>query len=299
MKKEMATQEKPMVVAIGEILWDVFPEERKIGGAPANFVYYASRLGGKAALISRIGMDFLGIEALAICHTTGLTTDFIQKDEIHPTGKVRVELDKKGVPVFEIEKDAAWDFLAEEEALFSLVGKSEVVYFGTLAQRQPESRKTIRGLLGSADCLKVLDLNLRFPHFDKEVVETSLEIADILKLNSDELKIVSRQFSLQGTESEILNALLQKYSLRLVALTLGSEGGRILSREQESYHPGYMVSVVDTVGAGDAFAAALIQGILADMDLDKVNGFANKVASFVCTKKGAWVDISDLIRPAW
>jgi len=290
---------KQMIIGTGEILWDVFPDERKIGGAPANFVFYVSRLGHKAALISRVGTDSLGNEALATCRASGLKTDFIQKDRIHPTGKVRVELNSDGKPRFEIEENAAWDFLEEEKSLSQLAKEATAICFGTLAQRHPRSRMTIRRLLASAapDCLKVLDLNLRPPYYDKEIVISSLEMADVLKLNSDELEAASRMFSLKGTESEWISALIQRFSLRVVALTAGDRGSRILSPEKESFHPGYRVPVVDTVGAGDAFTAALVHGLLANMSLDETNELANRLASSVCTRKGAWVDTLDLEHP--
>lgn len=296
----MAVKEMPAVLAIGEILWDVFPDDRRIGGAPANFVYYLAKMGESAALISRVGQDSLGVQALAACHSAGLITDFIQKDYIHPTGRVRVELDEKGIPDFEIEKDAAWDFLEEEQKFSSLVTTARAVYFGTLAQRCKKSRDTIQGLLkrAGAECWKVLDLNLRSPYYDRPVVESSLNLADVLKLSLEELNIISGFFSLSGTEEERLKALREKFSLQVVALTLGSEGSLIVNRDRESRHPGYLVNVIDTVGAGDAFTAALVFGLLRNMDLDEISKLANHLASFVCTRPGAWVNISDLVRPA-
>ncbi len=287
-----------MVVAIGEILWDIFPDGKKIGGAPANFAYYISRLGEKVALISRIGQDSLGDEALSCCREAGLTTEFIQKDEIYPTGKVRVDLDEEGVPVFEIETNAAWDFLEEDEALFPMVQRAKVVYFGTLAQRQDRSRRTVQRLLSRAgtDCLKVLDLNLRPPYFDRQIIETSLKIADVVKLNLKELTVISELFSLPGTETEVFKTLIDQFSLRLLTVTEGQNGSWIISPEQAYHHSGYFVPAVDTVGAGDAFTAALVHGLLSGLDLGEINKFANQLASFVCTKKGAWVDIDGWIK---
>lgn len=297
---KMTEKEAPAVVAIGEILWDVFPDDRRIGGAPANFVYYLNKLGESAALISRVGQDSLGVQALAACRSAGLITDFIQKDYVHPTGRVRVELDEKGIPDFEIEKDAAWDFLEEEQTFCTLIDTARAVYFGTLAQRSEKSRGTIQNLLrrSGGRCWKVLDLNLRSPYYDRQVVESSLNLANVLKLSLDELNIISGYFSLSGTEAEKLKTLREKFSLQVVALTLGSEGSLIVNRDRESRHPGYLVNVVDTVGAGDAFTAALVFGLLKNIGLDEISKMANQLASFVCTRKGAWVNISDLVRPA-
>ncbi|HNT01795.1 MAG TPA: carbohydrate kinase family protein, partial [Candidatus Saccharicenans sp.] len=165
-----------------------------------------SRLDENPVLVSRVGTDSLGEEALAICQNCSLKTDFIQKDEVHSTGKVNVHLDSQGVPRFEIQDNVAWDFIEESPPLFLAIKEADAVCFGTLAQRHEKSRTTIRRLLEQTrtDCLKVLDLNLRFPYFDKELIEASLRMADVLKLNSDELAIVSELFSLNGVELELL-----------------------------------------------------------------------------------------------
>ena len=284
------------IFSLGEILWDIFPEGKKIGGAPANVVFYLSRLDENPVLVSRVGTDSLGEEALAICQNCSLKTDFIQKDEVHSTGKVNVHLDSQGVPRFEIQDNVAWDFIEESPPLFLTIKEADAVCFGTLAQRHEKSRTTIRRLLEQTrtDCLKVLDLNLRFPYFDKELIEASLRMADVLKLNSDELAIVSELFSLNGVELELLRTLLEKFSIKVIGLTTGENGSILLSDEKEFRHPGYCISAVDTVGAGDAFTAALVHGLLSGLELEEINDFANRLASLVCTKKGAWVEIGHL-----
>ena len=284
------------IFSLGEILWDIFPEGKKIGGAPANVVFYLSRLDENPVLVSRVGTDSLGEEALAVCQNCSLKTDFIQKDEVHCTGKVNVHLDGQGVPRFEIQDNVAWDFIEESPPLFLAIKEADAVYFGTLAQRHEKSRTTIRRLLEQTrtDCLKVLDLNLRFPYFDKELIEASLRMADVLKLNSDELAIVSELFSLNGVELELLRTLLEKFSIKVIGLTTGENGSILLSDEKEFRHPGYCISAVDTVGAGDAFTAALVHGLLSGLELEEINDFANRLASLVCTKKGAWVEIGHL-----
>jgi len=291
-------RKEPVVVAIGEILWDIFSDGKRIGGAPANFAYYVSRLGERTVLISRVGQDGLGDEVLQCCRAAGLATEFIQRDEIYPTGRVRVTLDAEGIPLFEIEENAAWDFLEEDEALIPIVQGAKIIYFGTLAQRQAKSRRTIQRLLSRAgtDCLKVLDLNLRPPHFDRQVIESSLKVADVVKLNLEELNIISELLSLEGTESDIFNTLIDQFSLRLLTITEGQKGSWIISPEKAYHHSGNFVPVVDTVGAGDAFTAALVHGLLSGFDLGEINKFANQLASYVCTKKGAWVDIEGWIK---
>lgn len=189
--------------------------------------------------------------------------------------------------------------MEENESFPSLAQAARAVCFGTLAQRNEKSRNTIKNLLDMVgpDCLKVLDLNLRSPFYDLQIIDSSLRRADVLKLNSDELKILSGLYSLKGNETELIRALLDKFSLQYVALTRGSEGSLIVSKDRESGHPGYLVNAVDTVGAGDAFTAALVCGLLRNEDLDEISKLANQLASFVCTKKGAWVNIADLARP--
>jgi len=282
------------IFSLGEILWDIFPEGKKIGGASANVVFYLSRLDENPVLVSRVGTDSLGEEALAVCQNYDLKTDFIQRDRVHCTGKVNVQLDSQAIPHFEIHDNVAWDFIEESQQLFVAIKEADAVCFGTLAQRHEKTRRTIRELVNatSAGCLKVLDVNLRFPYFDKELIEFSLRMADILKLNSDELAVVSKLFSLRGADIELLRTLLEKFSLQLVALTAGEKGSILLSHKEKSLHSGYSVPVVDTVGAGDAFTAALVQGLLSGLELDEINDFANRLASLVCTKKGAWVEIS-------
>lgn len=291
---------KPEVVAIGEILWDIFPDGKRIGGAPANFAYYINKLGGRAILVSRVGQDSLGGQALAACRAAGLAVDLIQKDLNHQTGTVRVELDEHGCPKFLIERDVAWDYLEEEEALFSLAKGARAICFGTLAQRHQQSRKVIQQLLtrARAGCLKVLDINLRTPFYDRQVIEFSLQAADVLKLNADELETISKVFCLRGKEDQILNDLMEKFSLQVIALTLGGEGSLIVTRDRVSRRSGYLVNVVDTVGAGDAFTAGLVEGLLKGFDIDEIGKFANQLASYVCSRPGAWVNISDLVRPA-
>lgn len=294
----MIRNEKPFILVIGEILWDIFPDGKRIGGAPANFAYYMTKMETETILISRVGHDQLGFEALAVCRSEDLTIDFIQIDNVYPTGRVIVKLDKNGVPNFKIEEISAWDFINEEEQLFQLIKKARAFYFGTLAQRNENSRKTIYNLLANAnpECIKVLDLNLRSPYYDYQVIKSSLYFADILKLSSSELKIVTELFHLSGSPSDQIRFLMKEFNLKVVALTAGSKGSLIITSDRESRHPGFPVNVVDTVGAGDAFTAALVNGLLNNDDLDQINEFANQLASYVCTQKGAWVNISNFVR---
>lgn len=284
-----------IVVGIGETVWDIFPDgDRRLGGAPANFVYYSQLFGRRSFLVSRIGDDDLGKETIFLMAQYGLNIDYVQIDTIHPTGTVRVVLDSAAVPVFTIQENVAWDYLQKSQSLQSLAKKADAICFGSLAFRSSQFRETINWFLSQlkTDCLRVLDINLRPPFYSKELVESLFKLADILKINETELEIIKSIFSLSGAEeTEILKKLLLSYKFKLIALTKGEKGSRLLTENKESSHPGFPIKAVDTVGAGDAFTAALVDGLLNGKSLDEINERANRLASLVCTQKGAWVKL--------
>lgn len=283
-----------MLVGIGEIVWDVFPDGPRLGGAPANFVYYSQLLNQKSILVSRIGDDELGKRALGQLSSNKMILDYIQIDKAHPTGTVKVELDPKGIPVFSIQENAAWDYLEKSPALQELALQASAVYFGSLGLRSPQSRETINWFLSQTgpDCLRVLDINLRPPFYSKELLGSLLKLTDILKLNDGELRTIGRIFfpNLSGEET-ISRELIKNYKIKLIALTKGEKGSRLITAEKESCHPGFSVEVVDTVGAGDSFAAALVVGLLRGEELDLINYEANRLASQVCSQQGAWAKV--------
>ncbi len=288
------SKQSTIVVGIGEIVWDIFPDGPRLGGAPANFAYYAKVLGRKAILVSRVGNDELGKRTLSLLSGQGLLTDHVKVHRSHPTGTVKVVLDPAAVPVFTIQENVAWDYLEPYSDLQAIAREASAVCFGSLAFRSAMNRDTINWFLNQVrpDCLRVLDINLRPPFYSKDLVNSLLGLADVLKANEEELNIIGSMFSPSlSDETKALERLLRNYGMKLVALTKGRKGSRLITADGESYHPGFTVDVVDTVGAGDAFTAALVDGLLSGESLDEINERANRLASLVCARKGAWVEV--------
>ncbi|TDT89196.1 fructokinase [Pseudodesulfovibrio indicus] len=281
-----------LAVGLGEILWDVLPSGRMLGGAPANFAYHVNALGGAGVPVSRVGDDDLGREALSLLVRKGLNIDAVSVDPDHATGTVDARVDESGVATYVFPDDVAWDFLVPDEIGLALAARADAVCFGTLAQRSPVSRETIRHFLARAQhALKVYDINLRQDFYTPEIIAGSLDLADVLKINDDELRTVSSLFGLPSDERGALRALMERHSLRLAVLTRGGAGSLILSPDGESDLPGRKVAVADTIGAGDSFTAALVVGYLAGRSLDEINGFAARVAAYVCARPGGMPDM--------
>ena len=296
---EVKEEKKPLVVGIGEILWDILPSGKKLGGAPANFAYHAGELGCEAYIISSVGNDKLGNEILDILNTLGLSSRYIQIDECHPTGTVEVQLDNNGIPSYIIHKNVAWDYIKVNEKCLELMKNADAVCFGSLSQRSETSREAILKLLNNTNnnCIKIFDINLRQNFYNREIIINSLAHANVLKLNELELSIVSDLLGVNGgEESEKLRKLQKKYSLRLIALTKGDCGSILFNGERISKHPGFKVEVLDTVGAGDAFTAAVAVGLIKKWDLDTINDFANKLGGYVCTQQGATPKIPEWLK---
>ncbi len=284
-------------VGIGEILWDLFPDGKHLGGAVTNFAYHAQMLGGRGIIVSRIGDDELGAELTGKLDSLQLEKAYIQKDAARPTGTVTVELGDRGVPRFIIHENVAWDFIEHTGDLEGLASRADAVCFGSLAQRSPVSRGTIRSFLemAGADCLRVMDVNLRQAFFNKNILTESFQTADVVKLNDGELSVIAELLEIPGTEPEILETLLGRFSLRLIALTKGENGARLITGEEDSIHPGFAGEVADTVGAGDAFTAALTFGMLKGETLNRINEFANRLAAYVCTQKGGTPEVPECV----
>ncbi|MBZ5552728.1 MAG: carbohydrate kinase [Acidobacteriia bacterium] len=278
-----------LLVGLGEILWDLLPSGMQLGGAPANFAFHARALGADAVVASSVGADEPGRGILDHLDSLGLNHDYIITDPVHPTGAVWVNIDRNGNPAYVIHEHVAWDFLPLTRQWLGLAGRADAICFGSLAQRSEVSRTTIRALLEktSPNALRIFDVNLRAPFFTREVIETSLQLATVLKVSRDELPVVARLLSMSEHGPILLNTIMQRYNLRLIALTRGGEGSVLYSGGRSSDHPGYRVEVIDSVGAGDAFTAALALGMLKGYDLDRINDSANRVASFVCSQAGA------------
>jgi fructokinase len=273
---------RPVVVAVGEILWDLLPGGRQLGGAPGNFVHHARSLGAEASLISRVGRDSLGDEAAA-------RMEGLQRDESALTGTAAVTVDADGQPRFVLAADVAWDRIEADPRALRTAARADAFCFGTLAQRSPGSRGAIRTLLGACrpDALRILDLNLRDPFWTEDVVLDSFQAANLVKLNGDELDRCSAMLKLTGDPRARIAALSEKFRLKLLAVTRGGGGSVLYSGGVWSDHPGLKVQVRDAVGAGDAFTAALVLGVLRGDPLERINRHANEVGAFVCTQPGA------------
>jgi fructokinase len=289
---------KPCAVGLGEVLWDLLPSGRQFGGAPANFAYHASVLGAEAHVVSAVGDDPLGREILERLDALDIRRTHVAVDRQHPTGTVSVELDAHGKPTYVIHEGVAWDFIPATPALFALAQQASVICFGSLAQRSPASRDTIQGILHASvgHCLRVFDINLRQHYYSAGVVTAGLAAADGLKLNDEGLPIVADLTGLHGDESSLLRALQERYRLRLIALTKGAHGSVLCGPEEYSVHPGVPTTIVDTVGAGDAFTAAVALGLLAGRCLGDINEHANRLASYVCSQPGATPPVPPDIR---
>ncbi len=282
------------MVALGEALWDVFPDQERFGGAPANFACAAAALAGDRArvhMVSAVGMDALGRRALAALTRHGVMVDTVYENH-RPTGRVRVSLDPAGSPHYEIEADAAWDHVTLEPAAVALAGRAHVVCFGSLAQRSSVTANTIRACLDAthADAMRLFDVNLRPPHDHRPVIERSLALCNTLKLNAEELAVLRRSMHLPADDVGAIRSLAHAHQLRAVALTRGSEGATLLRGDEVSHAPGSPIRVVNTVGAGDAFTARFALGLLDDEPLDELNRQACDVAAEVCGSAGAIPD---------
>jgi len=288
------------IIGIGEILWDLLPSGKQLGGAPANYAFHARGLGARSRVISRVGRDPLGAEILQRLGALGLPTDVIQVDPSAPTGTVSVELLAGGQPRFTIHEDVAWDRLALEATALVAVAEADAVCFGTLAQRREPARGTIQALLAAVrpGALRILDLNLRQHYFSRDIIETSLRLANIVKCNDSELPVLAEMLALRGSARGQIEQLARTHGLRLVCLTRGAQGSLLYAGGQWAEDPGEPVVVKDTVGAGDAFTAALAAGMLAGQPLDTINRRANQVARYVCSCEGATPPLpADLSEP--
>jgi fructokinase len=289
----------PVVVGLGEVLWDVFPDAAHFGGAPANFACHAACLGAEAWLVSAVGSDRAGDEASAELRRHSVCTDAVQRHPTRPTGVVRVTLDSHGQPRYEIQTGSAWDDLHWDEALVGLAKRCDAACFGSLAQRSLASREVIRRFLHGTrpDALRVFDVNLRQHYHNAALIRESLALANALKLNDAELPVVADYCGCAATDRDALRELIERFQLRLIALTRGPLGAILYASSDEHDCVAPDSTVVDTVGAGDSFTAALVTDFLAGLPLDVINRHANAVAAYVCSQKGATPILPEPLRP--
>jgi fructokinase len=284
------------VLSVGEILWDIFPTAKHLGGAPVNFVYHARQLGLDARPISRIGSDALGKELLEVLRAKKIPTDFVQIDPTHDTGTVEVRMNGTEHQ-FIITENVAWDFIQTEPAVLQAVASAKAICFGSIAQRNPVSRTSILSIVNACPGLKVCDINLRQHFFSREVLENSLRLSNVLKLNIDELFVLKDLFSMIGTlPVDLCQNLLTRFDLSLICVTRGGEGALLVDKNQIVDQPGEKVNLVDTVGCGDAFCAALIHGLLTGKPLKQIAHDASRIGAFVATCSGATPDWPDELK---
>ena len=288
-----------LVVGMGEALWDMLPEGRKLGGAPANFAYHVSQFGLDSRVVSAVGDDELGNEILANFAEKQLECQ-IEK-VAYPTGTVLVTLDEKGVPCYEIKEGVAWDNIPYTSALENLAKQTRAVCFGSLAQRNAVSRETINRFIDEMpqdeNVLKIFDINLRQHFYNKELIEASLKKSNVLKINDEELVVVGEMFGFADIDfQDKCWILLAKYNLKMLILTCGTEGSYVFTPGEVSFLETPQVQVADTVGAGDSFTGAFVAAILNGQTVKDAHRLAVDVSAFVCTQNGAMPELSEELK---
>lgn len=287
------------VIGMGEALWDCLPEGRKIGGAPANFAYHAAQFGLQSVAVSAVGHDALGQEILDTFSQKGLSYYLPQVS--FPTGTVQVTLDDQGVPQYDICENVAWDNIPYTDELDALARQTRAVCFGSLAQRNEVSRKTIRRFLTTmpqtSDTLRVFDINLRQHFYSKDILEESFRLCNVLKINDEELVIVQRMFGYEGLhEEDTCKKLISDFGLKLLILTCGTNGSYVFDKDGVSFMPTPKVKVADTVGAGDSFTGSFVAQLLLGKTVREAHETAVRVSAFVCTQNGAMPQLPDEVK---
>ncbi len=288
-------QKKFNLIALGEILWDVYPDGARFGGAPANFACTAAGLAKDRihmSIVSAVGRDQLGDDALDILKKRHIDTSHVFQLDEH-TGIVMVHLDEESHATYDFAPDCAWDELCASPELLKLADNTQALCFGTLGQRSEISRHTIQSFVAAAppSCLRILDINLRPPFVTDSIIIESLELANVLKLSDEEIAPIAKLTQISGSDTEVLQQLAKKFDLQVVALTRGADGALLIRAEEISDQPAIKTKLVDTVGAGDAFTATLAIGLLDQIPLDQINLQACTIAAYVCSQNGATPEI--------
>lgn len=283
-------ERRDLVVGIGEALWDMLPEGKNLGGAPANFAYHVSQFGLESLVVSAVGTDALGREM--VDELTGKGLNLLVDEVPYPTGTVQVTLDRAGVPCYEIREQVAWDYIPFTERLRSVAERTTAVCFGSLAQRNEVSRATINSFLSlvpnQRGVYKIFDINLRQKFYTKEVLHHSIEQCNVLKTNDEELVVLGRMFGCSGVDfQDSCRMLLTRYHLEMLILTCGVNGSYVFTADDVSFIETPKVQVADTVGAGDSFTAAFISALLNRRSVREAHRLAVDVSAYVCTCHGA------------
>ncbi|MCX8104819.1 MAG: PfkB family carbohydrate kinase [Ignavibacterium album] len=277
------------ITSIGEILFDLFPNHKRLGGAPLNFLFHIYKLTGEGNIISRVGKDVLGTKAIDEIKFAGISTDYIQVDRVHPTGVANVILDTNGNPEFEIDTDRAFDYLELTDDIKYLVSnETNCLYFGTLAQRSEISRNSIQALFNNQDIKYFCDLNLRNDFYDEEIISESLKTADFLKVNYKEMGLLNDLITqIDYNTEKVAYELMDQFNISMIAVTRGKDGSTIFENGKRYDYTSVDVKVKDTTGAGDAFAAMLCLGYLQGLEINRINKLANDFAGEICMIDGA------------
>jgi len=286
------------VVGLGEVLWDLLPAGPQLGGAPTNFAYQAGALGAHALIVTRVGNDDLGREVIKRLRSMNLPSETVQVDPVRPTGTVRVTLNDEGIAWYTFADNGAWDQLAVTSSALTAVSGANAICFGSLGQRSPVARSSIQQLVAAAPAgaLRIFDINLRLDFYSRDVIEQSMRLANVLKLNDEELVVLTDMFSLKGAVRDRLEWFVSAFGFNTVALTRGPSGSLIYQEGRWSEIPPQSVRLEDTVGAGDAFAAALTMGLLSEMDLSALHRIAAEIAGYVCSQPGATPPVPEAFR---
>lgn len=298
----MPESNPPLVIGLGEVLWDLFPNALKPGGAPANVAFQAGQLGGVGAVASRVGHDDLGDRLVAYLRERGLDLSALQRDPEHPTGRVTVDVSDPHHPRYIIHEHVAWDFIAADEALLSLARRADAICFGSLAQRAPASRAAIHAALASArpQCLIVFDINLRQHWWDIDGITQSIRASKVVKLNHDEVATLAPLLNASAEPVAFARFIQQEHGIETVCITRAEHGCLLVRGDEVVDLPGIQVNVVDAVGSGDAFSAALIIATLRNWPLRATGELANRVGALVASRPGAMPDLrtefADLLR---
>ncbi|MCH6256518.1 carbohydrate kinase [Puniceicoccaceae bacterium K14] len=278
-----------IIAGLGEVLWDIFPDNRQLGGAPANFAFHCKQMGANSSVVSCVGYDELGDQALIELKEMGVDTSHISRDDDSPTGSVDVQLDDDGKPTYQFPSSVAWDKISLTSELRQFATTVDAICFGSLGQRSAPSRAAIQAFVKATPekALRIFDVNLRQNFYNCETISDSLQIANVLKVSDEELPTLADYFSLSGSIDSQLTLLREKFALDLIAYTRGGDGSILNGVAETDVSDGFNVDATDSVGAGDSFTAALCTGLLRGWPLKRVNLYANLVAGYVCTEKGA------------
>jgi len=276
------------VTAIGEILWDVYPDQKRLGGAPFNFIYHIWKILGKANFISSVGNDENGHEMISHLNSIGFNTSNINIDSEHPTGTVKVTLEEDRTPKFTISPDCSYDYITLNSTSENLIeNETDILYFGTLSARSEISRNTIQSLFEKKHTKYFCDLNLRHNFYTRELIEQSLQISNVIKINEIELEKLKQLFSLENSNDLAIEQLINKFGIDLIGLTFGEDGAELYNKSEAHRCKSKVINAIDTLGAGDAYSAILCLGYLHGWAIEKINKLAAKFACEICTVNGA------------